>query len=434
MDYRQAEQYLLSLSNLPRKEYMDDTEKCDDYLKRLQFFLDILENPEKDIPHYIHVTGTSGKGSTVNYLHSILYEGGKAVGSTISPHPSKLTERWRIGDTVMADEEFVEIMNELRPKLDEYLRTSPYDMLSYFDLTTTIAIYWMAKKHVEWAVLEVGCGGRYDSTNVIPDKDVAVITNIGLDHTDILGDTKEKIAYEKAGIITRDCSVFTMEEDESVLDVIQKEADKNNVTLSRIMHQGTDIVQTLDKISFTYNDRQYSLSCLGEHQIKNASLVIEIAQSLGISEESIKAGLHNAKQPLRMEIVSKKPLIILDGAHNPDKMRTSAQTLKKIIKSKNNQISLIIGFSENKDIEKMVTILSELKPANIACTRYTNNVFRKVAHPKDIAKKFKEHLPEADIEMYLSPADAFQKLKKRLTKHDILLCTGSIFLSGELHP
>ena len=111
----------------------------------------------------------------------------------------------------MSGNDFAEIVTEIKQKLDEYIRKSPYDMISYYEVMTAIALYYFAKKKVEWAILEVGCGGRYDATNVIPRKDVAVITNIGLDHTELLGDTKEKIAYEKSGIIKRGCAVFTSE-------------------------------------------------------------------------------------------------------------------------------------------------------------------------------------------------------------------------------
>ena len=173
---------------------MEDPRKCGTYLKRLQFFLDLIGNPEKKIPHYIHVTGTSGKGSVCAYLESILRASSKKTGLYISPHPTELTERWQINGVQMSKKEFVQIVTELKPKIDEHMRKSPYDILSFFDLTTAIALYYFAQKKVEWAIIEVGCGGRYDSTNVIPYKDVAVITNVGVSPTDILSYTQKKIS------------------------------------------------------------------------------------------------------------------------------------------------------------------------------------------------------------------------------------------------
>ena len=226
MNFNQAYNYLLSLQSLPRKEYMKDPKHCSVYLKRLQFFLDILGNPEKKIPHYIHVTGTSGKGSTVAFLHSILNEAGYKVGSTQSPHPTTITERWQVGNKYMSKSEFVELIEFIKPKLDEYIKTSPYDMLSFFEICEAIGFLYFKKKKVKWAILEVGLGGRYDASNIIPYKDVAIITNIGLDHTNILGNDKKVIAYEKAGIIKKGCMVFTGERNKKILEFESSEVNK----------------------------------------------------------------------------------------------------------------------------------------------------------------------------------------------------------------
>jgi len=197
MNFTEAYNYILSLSNMPRMEYMKEGNMCDWYLKRMQFFLDLIGNPEKKIKHYIHVTGTSGKGSTVSFLHNILQADKRKVGSTYSPHPTIITERWKVGNSYMTKKEFVEIVKYLKPKLDEYLEKTPYDMLSFFELTEAIGFIFFAQKKVDWLVLEVACGGRYDSSNIIPYKDVAAITNIGLDHVGIIGISARKYAYQR---------------------------------------------------------------------------------------------------------------------------------------------------------------------------------------------------------------------------------------------
>ncbi|PLX28472.1 hypothetical protein C0581_02205, partial [Candidatus Parcubacteria bacterium] len=318
MTFDQAYNWLLSLSNMPRKEYMSDPRKCGWYLKRLQFFLDILGNPEKKIPHYIHVTGTSGKGSTVSFLHSILHASGKKVGSTYSPHPTSITERWRIGNAYMTKREFVELIEYIKPKLDEYIRTTPYDMLSFFELTEAIGFVYFVKKKIQWCVLEVACGGRYDASNIIPHKDIAGITNIGLDHVGIIGNNKLEIAHEKAGIIKTNCTVFTSEKNKKIHNIIEAECKKKKVSL------------------YTHSSRSekiFDLNVLGKHQIKNAELCFDIAKYLHISKKDIQTGLKNAHQPLRMEIVSQIPMIILDGAHNPDKIKSTVETTSDILRS-----------------------------------------------------------------------------------------------------
>ena len=223
MTYNEANDFLISLSNLPRKKYLKDKKHCAIYLKRLQFFLNLLGNPEKQIPHYIHVTGTSGKGSVCLMLSAILKKSGRKVGTITSPHPSTITERWDINGRSVSQKRFSELVEFIKPKLDDYLRTSPYEIPSFFEIVTAIGLLYFAEEKIDWAIIEVGLGGRYDSTNVIPNRDACVITNIGNDHQDIIGPTKQDIAYEKAGIIKRGCQIFTMEKNKRMLKIIQNE-------------------------------------------------------------------------------------------------------------------------------------------------------------------------------------------------------------------
>jgi len=431
MTFEDAYNYTLSFNNLPRTEYMNDPKSCDIYLKRLQFFLNMLGNPEKKIPHYIHVTGTSGKGSTTSFLHSILHASGKKVGSTYSPHPTYITERWKIDNRYMSKKEFVLLVGELKPLIDKYIQTTPYDMISFFELTEVIGFLWFARNSVEWVVLEVACGGRFDSSNVIPYKDIAVITNIGLDHVGIIGNNKKEIAYEKAGIIKKGCAVFTSEKDPALVDIIQTECDTNGVpchtadTIPEVVNvtqQGSDII---------YHNTSYHIPILGEHQIDNAILCIQIAESLHIDTKTIQQGLRTVVQPLRMEPVSMHPLIILDGAHNVDKISSTVKTVQTFQDTVEN-IHLVLGFSADKNLEAMVHILMELQPHTVACTRNTINILRKVASPKDIQTLVQQYCPSAHTRLFLDPKDAFIWSNAQQEKQDLLLVTGSIFLSGEI--
>ncbi|PIY93701.1 MAG: hypothetical protein COY69_00260 [Candidatus Magasanikbacteria bacterium CG_4_10_14_0_8_um_filter_32_14] len=429
MSFEQAYNYLLSLSTIPRLEYMKEGNMCNWYLKRLQFFLDLLGNPEKKIKHYIHVTGTSGKGSTVSFLHNILQADKKKVGSTYSPHPTIITERWKVGNSYMTKKEFAEIVEYLKPKLDEYLQKTPYDMLSFFELTEVIGFIFFAKKKVDWLVLEVACGGRYDSSNIIPHKDVAVITNIGLDHIGIIGNNKAEIAYEKAGIIKKGSEAFTTEQDKKLLDIIAKEANSQKVNLNKIKINNYQVIkEKINSVTFEYQQEKYEIKSLGFHQIKNAILCINVAKFLKIKQEDIKQGLLNTLQPLRFEIVEEKPFIILDGAHNEDKIKSTVEAMKKITK---NKLFIITGFSGDKKVNKIIKSLSTLNPNLVCATKNTTNHFRKVADPSSIAKEFAKN-KNIKTKIFLDPQDALNFCLDKMKKDDTLLITGSIFLSGEL--
>ncbi|MBT3817603.1 MAG: hypothetical protein HOE80_00765 [Candidatus Magasanikbacteria bacterium] len=413
---------------------MRDIKHCNIYLKRLQFFLDILKNPEQHIPHYIHVTGTSGKGSITNMLHQILLESGKIVASNVSPHPTSIEERWRLGDKTMSKQEFADIIDAvIKPALDTYIRTSPYDMISFFEIMTAIGLFWFAKHNAQWCILEVGCGGKFDSTNIIPHKDIAIITNIGLDHIGIIGDNKKEIAIEKSGIILKNVPVFTQETDPTILDVFKNECDKQDTILHISNNDYKKTNSDISEMTFLYNEKQFTIETLGEHQINNAILCIDVAKHLGIKQEDIQIGLKKTNLPLRMEIMSKDPFVIIDGAHNPDKMKTSVKTMQEIKKLyPQANIHLLLGFSKDKNIETMLEQLSTLDPHTVSCTRNTAHAFKTVATPKYIEEKIKLSTPETKTFISLDPQLALKWSQTQMEKHDILFITGSIYLSGEI--
>lgn len=431
MTFNTAYNYLISLANLPRQQYMRAGSACEIYMKRLQYLLNILGNPEKQIPHYIHVTGTSGKGSVTAYLHNILHAAGKRVASTYSPHVSSILERWKINDRLMSEAEFIQIIEKLKPALDQYIKESPYEVPSFFEIMEAIGFMWYAEQQIDWVVLEVGCGGRYDSSNIIPHKDIAVITNIGLDHVGIIGNTKEEIAYEKAGIIAAGVPAFSMETDPALQKIIQQEAtNKETHTVFVDAGQGSVLTESLMQTVFEYDDTTYTIQLAGQHQIDNAILCINVAKELGIDDKAIIDGLAATKNMIRVEVVQDSPRIIIDGAHNEDKMNATVSTIQK--ERADNNLHLLIGFTDSKDHEPMLKTLSSLKPRTIAVTRYTNNPFRKAAHPKQIADSLKKYVPATSIELFLDPSDALHWSQTQMATDDTLLVTGSIFLAGEI--
>ncbi len=435
MNVSEAEQYLIRLSKLNRKEFMKDPAHCDVYIKRMQFFLDILGNPEKKIPHYIHVTGTSGKGSVTNMLDSVLRASGKKVGATISPQTTYITDRWRVQGKTMTDKEFISLTMRMKEALDIYIRTSPYDAISFFEITTAITLLYFAEKKVEWAIVEVGCGGRFDATNVIPQKDIAIITSIGLDHTEIIGDTKEKIAYEKAGIISAGCHLFTQEKNTAIRNILYKEADGKKVNSTYIPTNAAKHI-SLDwrGTTFAFDTLKLSLPCIGIHQAHNAALVASVARHLGISDEDITQGLASVQQPIRCEVVCVRPYTIIDSAHNDDKIKSTVRTILSLPIKKTTKIHLLVGMTHGKTVQSMMRELSKIKPIRIACTRQTLTDLRIPENPASLALLAKKYMKGTEVETFIDPYDALAWIQKGLKKDDILLITGSGFISGELRP
>lgn len=302
-------------------------------------------------------------------------------------------------------------------------------MPSFFEITEIIAFIFFKNKKVDYAVLEVGCGGRYDSSNVIPHKKIAVITNIGLDHVGLIGNNEKEITYEKSGIINTVCEVFTAEENKKNLNIIKKECQKSQANLNIVLTNKFKILQTsLDSTIFNYQKENYKIKTIGQHQIINAILCIEIAKKLKIDSKKIKLGLVRTFQSLRLEIIKKEPLIILDGAHNKDKMNSTVESILKL----NKKVNLIIGFSGDKDIDSQIKSLMRLNLKTMILTRNTNNLFRKVADPKNLERKIKKLNKKIACQLFLDPKDAYNFAKNKTKKNEILLVTGSIFLSGEI--
>ena len=408
MNFKKAYEYLTAGEKFRSKKIQ--FEKPAERFENFKAFLKILKNPENKIPKYIHVTGTSGKGSTCIMLASILKSCGKKVGLITSPHLTDITERWQINGKQMPQRDFIRIVEQIKKAMDDFKKTTKH-RLTFFDLTTAIGLLYFVEKKIDWAVIEVGCGGRYDSTNAIPRKVAAVITNVDLDHTNILGKTRKKIAYEKAGIIKKGCAAFTGESDAQILIILENECAINGVKL----------------VKNNAKHLSYSVPAIGEHQIANAMLAVKVCEFLKIPKIAIRQGLASAKLPVRMEIISSNPCIILDGAHNFSEIKTTVKTVKTLDYS---NLYLIVGFSEGKNAQKMIAELTKLKPKYVLTTRQTINFYRKTILPGKLARQF--HKFGIKTKNITNPEKALIWVKKRLNEDDLLLVTGSMFLAGQL--
>jgi dihydrofolate synthase/folylpolyglutamate synthase len=443
MNYREALHFLESFQNIshPSPSYGEPRYQRKEYrerMKRLQYLLNLLGNPEKKIPHYIHITGTSGKGSTSTMIANILSAAGITTGLFTSPHIVSIRDRWQVHGRPMNKQDFIEIVSNLKKTLLLYTTTS-YQTPTFHDLVLIIGLYYFAQKKVTWAVIEVYAGGTYDPTMIIPHKDTVIITSIGLDHTRTLGATKKDILIQKSGLINSPCQVFTTETNPKLLNVLTAVCNKRKARLTwHYSEQPNVITHQVQGIRFTYQKNEYTLPLLGIHQVKNAQLAIEVTQWIGIKPRFLTQGLQNIRLPLRLEVVAQKPLIIVDGAHNQDKLTAALDTLTTLTSSKKTttpryrNIHVIIGFAYRNDFVKLLKLLKKIQLTTLICTRFTKNSFLKAMDPTILSKESKKLFPHLTIKTFLDPQDALQFGIKKLHPQDLLLITGSVFLGGEL--
>ncbi|MFA6410254.1 MAG: Mur ligase family protein [Candidatus Buchananbacteria bacterium] len=405
--YYQAVKYLESLWRLPQDDYFIKKTGRKIFIKRLEYLLKILGNPEKNLK-YIHVGGTSGKGSVACMIHSVLTQSGYQAGLFTSPVCTTSIEKIKVGNLLISPKKFAQIVKKLKPAIDQCYQKSPYGHPSYFEVFTALAFLYFKEKKCDYVILEVGLGGQFDATNVIPPAKITVINLVDYDHTEILGKTLKKIAQDKAGIIKPKTIFFTPKQNAGVLKVFQKACQKNQAEFNLIS-------------DFT---KQYRLGLPGKHQQKNAALAVAVCQKLGIKKEKIIAGLRQAKLPCRLEIISKNPLIILDGAHNASKIKTTVDFIKNLTYHK---LYLIIALTNERSPKEIFGEIKSLADY-IFITRYQTNA-KKCYPPKKLKKELN---PKPPTEIFLDANMALAKAKKLAKKNDLILITGSLYLSGEL--
>ncbi|MBI3442381.1 MAG: hypothetical protein HY007_01270 [Candidatus Sungbacteria bacterium] len=401
--YQQAIDFLEGLSNIPQeKEYMRDRNEPSLYLKRMRYFLGLIHNPDRHFK-FIHITGTAGKGTVTTMVHEILQTSGKNVGSFTSPFVTTSIEKIRVGEQYIAPDELADIVEYLKPHIDRAYAYGPYGRPSYFELFLAIACVYFQRQQCEWVVLEVGLGGRYDATNVIEKPRVTAITNIDYDHTEVLGKTLKQIGRDKAGIIKKGSVFFTAEQRPALLRMFQKICDEKRVALHHIPREKS-------------------------YQEYNKALAAAITRGLGIDEKHITQGIQRIRLQCRFEIVQRHPLVVLDGAHNRAKIRSTIENLNQLDFQK---LLLIIGTADNKDKASM---LAQIVPRadHILFTRFQIKD-RKCAHPKELALLSKKYLKRgARIAMLLDPEQALGHALKQAHAKDLILVVGSFFLAGEL--
>ena len=379
-----------------------------DLLKKL---LDALGNPQKELS-FIHIAGTNGKGSTAAMTASVLKEAGYKTGLFTSPFIEKFNERIQINSEPISDSDLSELTLKVKKAIED--NDAP---VSEFALITAIAFLYFKKENCDIVILETGMGGRLDATNIITNPLVCAITSISLDHTQYLGDTIEKIASEKCGIIKEDVPLilYPIQEPE-VFDTARKFCkDKNSELII------PDIPAAKNN-GFSYKGELYSLSLKGSYQIYNASVCIEILNILKksgyrISNTHVKAGLNSTKWIARFEFLT--PDLVIDGSHNPD----GVLQLKKDLLKQNRSITLVVAMMEDKECEECVRIMSEI----------TNDVIvtalnmPRCKNPHDLAHEFLKHKITPEIR-----ENAKDATKLALSKKNLVCVCGSLYLAGEI--
>ncbi len=404
--YHEAVARLLSLNNLVAKPYTASKKELRASLKRMRSFLDHLGSPDKKM-QIIHVAGTSGKGSVAAIIRSILQEDGRTVASYTSPHTTTYLERFTIGDKLMDPNNLVKAVETVLDHYTTFLKKDP-SPLSFFELSTATALFAFADQGVKWCVLETGCGGRFDATNVIGTPRAAVITNIGKDHTHILGSSLTDIARAKAGIIKKNGIVFCGEMRPAIRKVFMKEAIKHSAALFFVHPPYQDLLAPE----------------LGAHQQHNAALAAAVAEELSIDQTTIQKAFSNIQlPPCRFETMQDNPRVIIDGAHSPVKIKALCKQLESI----GGPVHILFGATATKDSKPMIEQLAK-HADRISATRFTTT-FRKAANPFELIKLVGKK-KRGDV--HLNPFEALSVALDHTKKNETLIITGSLYLCGEL--
>lgn len=391
-------------------------------LKRVEKLLSLLGNPQNDFLS-IHIAGTNGKGSTSAFAASILKEAGFRTGLYTSPHINRFNERIQVNGRAITDADLARLTSRVRKAA-----RGVKGQLSFFEFTTALAFLYFSEKKTDVAVIETGMGGRWDATNTIVPL-VSIITNVGLDHTAHLGKTIPEIAFEKAGIIKYGVPVVTGETGKAALSVISKRARELDSPLLAL-GRAFDIDGDERSASYTGLDgriKGLKLGLSGAHQLDNASVALAAMEcvrmyGLHITAKAVRDGLKKASWPGRLEAVGKRPLVLLDAAHNPAGAKALGAFLEKLPRKR---LSLVIGVMNDKDIKG---IFKELLP--FADTVYLASPALERSAPVELLERFALPYKKRVISTG-SVKEACRLAIKEAGPKDAVCVAGSIFTVGE---
>ncbi len=400
-------------------------------LERMRELLKRLGDPQDKLK-YIHVAGTNGKGSVCAVLSSVLVAAGYRTGLFISPYITDFRERIQINNQMISKKTLTEAVEATFPVLEQ-LREEGV-IITEFEYVNALQFYIHAREHCDVVVLETGMGGLLDCTNVIRPPLCAVITVIGLDHTAVLGDTIEKIAAQKCGIIKSGSAVVTSPQEAEAMAVIEKTAREKNVPLIRGSDLPLQVLQTdLEGSRFELNGREYRLRLAGRHQVENASAALSALfylrnkGDLSFTDDAVSEGLEKAVNPARLELLGKRPPVLLDGAHNPNGIAALERAVEDFLPKA--PITCVMGMLADKDVDSSIALLRGL--FRRVYTVPIDNP--RALDPQALAEKFRRVYD--DVTAFDSPQAAFDKALDTAARENgaVLIC-GSLYLAGEIRP
>ena len=415
MNYQQALAYIHSLLQFGSKPGLD----------RVSRLVSLAGNPEKDLK-FIHIAGTSGKGSTASYCASILEKSGYKVGLYTSPYVTDFRERFIINGEMIGKDDFCSLCEFLKEKVE--LLNAEGVIITEFEFNTVLGLLWFKQQGCDIVCLEVGMGGRFDATNIIPCPEVSVITRIGLDHTAYLGTSLKEIDFEKCGIVKGGKTVtYPDQKSEALLEIERICKCKGSKLYTPNLADITDIELNVGGSSFKFEGKSYVLNMSGEHQIHNAVTAVCAVNLLSesgfkISDDAIYEGLFNVKCPARLEILSKAPLIIIDGAHNSDKI----SSLYEVVKCFSGEIISVCGMLRDKDyalaVEKIAPLCKKIYTVSPDNPRALS--------AEEFAAECEKFCGEVTAMDCIS--DAVSAAYSQLKDGDVFLCWGSLYIAGNV--
>ncbi len=382
-------------------------------LERIKKFMGAIGNPQDDL-RIILIGGTNGKGSTTAYLSNILQDDGYKVGSFFSPHTVSPTERIQINGKWIEESELVDYEEDV-------LRVSGAGYpITYWEGLAALAYKYFRDRDVDFAVVEVMMGGRYDATNVAYPA-ISIITNVSRDHTDFLGEEIEKIAWEKAGIIKGNLAITAVEEG---FGAIKKEVEETDGRLRKLGKDFfcekvgiSDSGNIFDYLGYEFY-KEIKTKMIGDYQVKNAALAIAAAEEMGVSEDSVKTGIERTMHPGRIQVISKKPLVIVDAAHNPEGIGNLVANLHLF---DYENLSVLFSAKKTKDWKKMISLVAP------HASHITATEFGEGSVPAENLSKEAMFYTKSSFEK--NPSMAFDHAAQ---KGDALLVCGSIYLIRKL--
>lgn len=441
MTYDEALAYLDSLTNF---EHMHDPQAMRDVkLERMQALCERLGQPQR-LFRSVLVAGTNGKGSICAMIYTILRAANLRVGLYTSPHLHDVRERIRVSlqpsagsgevlddSDAISQDEFAALIDRLRIVMQEWNGHAPGGLPTYFEALTAAALLHFAKSGVRLAVLEVGLGGRLDATNVV-EPAVSAFGPVGLDHTDVLGEDLVTIAREKAGIIRPRRAVISASQQPAVSALLREVVQDaplleygQQLSAEIIAHDPQGMQLAIQGMRGRYGDLRLPL--VGRHQAENATVAVAAVEALaddGVPHSPVRSGLAAVRWPGRLEVVQEKPVVVLDGAHNPQAVQALKGTLEELWPGRT--IHLLIGVSQDKPLQALGGTLGSFA-SSITCTRSRHP---RACEPQRLAEQLTStHRP---ITVIPDAVDAYTYLLNTVPSDDLIVVTGSLFLVGQL--